>query len=130
MLKKISEERHWNLSVASAGMAAFPGLAASPEAIETAREKEFDLSGHQSQPLSKQLVMESDLILTMTRRHKEMILKKMPDLGPKVKMLSETAGEGEKDIEDPVGHPVEVYRQTLHQIEVFLEKSAGVFNPA
>jgi protein-tyrosine-phosphatase len=123
-------EKGWNLTVDSAGLAAFPGVPASPGAVEAAREKGFNLEAHQSRPLSKPLVLESGLILTMTARHKEMILRKMPDLGPKVRMLSEIAGEGEKDIADPAGQPLMAYRETLNQIEDLLDKSAGYFAQA
>ncbi len=123
----MAQEKGWGLSVFSAGLAAFPGVPAAPEAVEAAKEKGFDLEPHQSQPLSKPLVLESDLIVTMTARHKEMILKKMPDLSPKVRMLSEVAGDGERDIEDPVGQPIDAYRVTLKQIEDYLNKSAGHF---
>jgi protein-tyrosine-phosphatase len=130
LLRKMAQEKGWGLSAFSAGLAAFPGVPAAPEAVEAAKEKGFDLEPHQSQPLSKPLVLESDLIVTMTARHKEMILKKMPGLEGKVQMLSELAGAGETDIEDPVGQPIESYRETLGQIEDYLNKSAGRFAQA
>lgn len=71
--------------------------------------------------------MESDLIVTLTARQKEMILRKMPDLTPKVKMLSEIAGEGEMDIEDPIGQSLEVYRETLGKMEEYLNLSVRLF---
>jgi protein-tyrosine-phosphatase len=125
LLKKMAGEKGWNLTVSSAGIAAFPGVPASPEAVDAAREKGFSLEAHQSQPLSKPLVLESDQILTMTAKHKEMIVKKMPALASKVSMLSEIAGEGEKDIEDPAGQSLDVYREVLNQIESLLNKAAG-----
>jgi protein-tyrosine-phosphatase len=128
LLKKMAGEMGWALQASSAGIAAFPGLAAAPEAVEAAKEKGIDLSSHQSQGLSKRLVIESDLIVTMTTRHKEMILRKMPELTPKVKTLSEIAGESEKDIEDPIGHPLEIYRETLGQIEKYLNQSVRFFD--
>ncbi len=124
LLKKMAREKGWDLGVCSAGLAAFPGVPAPLEAVEAAREKGFSLEAHLSQPLSKPLVLESDLILTMTAKHKEMILKKMPALGPKVNMLSEMAGEGERDIEDPAGQPIESYRETLNQIESLLNQAS------
>ena len=130
LLNKMAGERGWDLSAGSAGLAAFAGVPAPSEAVEAARERGFSLESHQSRPLTKSLVLESDLILTMTAKHKEMILRKMPDLGPKVSMLSELAGEGQKDVEDPVGQSLQVYRETLNQIEGLLNKSAGRFAQA
>jgi len=123
LLKKIAHENQLAVEVQSAGLAAFAGVPATPEAVEASREKGFDLSTHQSQPLSKNLVMESELILTMTAKHKEMILKKMPALQEKVALLSEYAGAGTEDVEDPVGQPLEAYRQVLNQMDGYLRKS-------
>jgi len=123
LLKKMADENQLSVEVQSAGLAAFAGVPATPEAVEAAKEKGFDLSPHQSQPLSKTLVMESDLILTMTVKHKEMILKKMPALEGKATLFSEFAGDGAVDVEDPVGQPLEVYRKVLSQMEGYLKKS-------
>jgi protein-tyrosine-phosphatase len=123
LLKKMAQENQIPLEVQSAGLAAFAGVPAAPEAVEACREKGFDISKHESQPLSKTLVMESDLILTMTGKHKEMIVKKMPALETKVVLLSEFAGSGTQDVEDPVGQPLESYRETLAQMEGYLRKA-------
>ena len=123
LLKKMAQEQQLPVEVQSAGLAAFAGVPAAPEAVEACRERGVDLSTHQTQPLGKTLVVESDLILTMTDKHKEMILKKMPALGEKVSMFSEYAGAGIEDIDDPVGQPVEVYRKVLDQMQGYLTKS-------
>ena len=123
LLQKMAEENHLPLEVHSAGLAAFPGVPAAPEAVQACREMNIDISGHQSQPLSKDLVLGSDLILTMTAKHKDMIVKKMPALGPKVALFSEFAGAAPVDVEDPVGQPLEAYREVLHQMEGYLQKS-------
>ncbi|HVZ81799.1 MAG TPA: low molecular weight protein arginine phosphatase [bacterium] len=123
LLKKMAKDQGLDLEVRSAGLAAFAGLPVAPEAVEACRTKDVDISGHQTQPLGKNLVMESDLILTMTAKHKEMIVKKMPALEPKVLVLSELAGEGMTDVEDPVGQPVEAYQAALDQIEGYLLRS-------
>jgi len=123
ILKKTAQDRQVPLEVASAGLAAFPGLPPAPEAVEACGEKGMDLSGHLSRPLGKDLVLASDLILTMTAKHKEMILKKMPALEGKVEQLSKFAGDGEVDVEDPVGQPLETYRKTRDQLEALIQKS-------
>jgi protein-tyrosine-phosphatase len=123
LLKKMAQEHQITLEVQSAGLAAFAGVPPALEAVEASREKGIDISQHQSQPLSKTLVMESDVILTMTGKHKEMILRKMPALEPKVFLLSEFAGSGTEDIDDPVGQPLESYQKTLGQMEKYLQTS-------
>jgi protein-tyrosine-phosphatase len=123
LLKKAAGERQIDVEVQSAGLAAFPGLPATLEAVEVCREKRVDLSAHQSQLLGKDLVLQSDLILTMTSKHKEMILKKMPALEGKVKQFSEFVGDGVLEVEDPIGRPLEVYRQVRDQLDGFIQKS-------
>jgi len=127
LLKKAAGEEGLPLEVQSAGLAAFPGLPPAPEAVEACRERGVDISGHQTQPLGKDLAVQSDLILTMTSKHKEMILKKMPALEGKVRELSEFAGEGLRDVEDPVGQPLEAYRQVRDQLDGYIRKSLGQF---
>src|SRR5579859_8285067 len=123
LLQKMAADQQVPVEVQSAGIAAFPGVPVSPEAVEAGREKGFDLSSYQSQPLSKNLVLESDLIITMTGKHKDMILKKMPALEGKVELFSEFAGAGTEDVDDPVGQPVEAYRKVLSQMEGYLQKA-------
>jgi len=123
LLKKLAKDNQLSLEVRSAGIAAFPGVPVTPEAVQACREKSVDISAHLSQPLSKALVMESDLILTMTGKHKEMIVKKMPASEPKVALLSEFAGVGAQDVEDPVGQPIDAYRGVLGQLEGYLQKA-------
>lgn len=123
LFKKMANENQIPLEIQSAGLAAFAGVPATPEAVQACQEKGVDISNHQSQPLSKTLVMESDLILTMTGKHKEMIIKKMPTLETKVALFSEFAGVGTQDVEDPVGQPLDSYRKVLGQLEEYLRKS-------
>lgn len=127
LLRKAAEENHLTLEVQSAGLAVFSGIPAAPEAVEACREKGVDISAHQSQPLSRDLVLGCDLILTMTAKHKETILKKLPITEDKVRQLSEFAGEGEQDVEDPVGQSLEAYRRTRDQLDGFILKSLGQF---
>jgi protein-tyrosine-phosphatase len=128
VLKKLIHDNHWTLECGSAGLAAFNGVPAAQDAVEACKEKGIDLSAHQSQPLSKALVIESDLILTMTGKHKESILRKMPELESKISLLSDYAGQGIEDVEDPVGQSFEQYQKVFAQIEGYLLKAKDKFN--
>ncbi|MGH7740203.1 MAG: low molecular weight protein arginine phosphatase, partial [bacterium] len=87
LLRKAVQENHLTLEVQSAGLAVFSGIPAAAEAVEACREKGVDISAHQSQPLGKDLILGCDLILTMTGKHKETILKKLPLAEDKVRQL-------------------------------------------
>ncbi|TWT97309.1 arsenate reductase/protein-tyrosine-phosphatase family protein [Neorhodopirellula pilleata] len=104
--------------VISAGVAAGRGSGASPQSVEVMGRLGLDLTGHASQPLDDPLMLMADLVLTMTRRHRDAILAAWPDRKDRVFTLRRDGG----DITDPVGMPVDVYEQCADQIREELEK--------
>jgi protein-tyrosine phosphatase len=105
------------LLVMSAGIAAMAGGHASPEAVQVLSEQGLDLRRHESQPLSDRLVRFADLILTMTRGHREAILAQWPSAAPRTHVL----GASDGDVCDPIGGTADVYRQCAQQINAFLK---------
>jgi len=103
--------------VMSAGIAGMMGGRASAEAVEAMKELHLDLSGHESQPLTEPLVRNADLIYTMTRSHREAIVAEWPGAAERTFQLS-TDGS---DISDPIGGPLERYRECAIQIRRHLE---------
>ncbi|RKD21989.1 protein-tyrosine phosphatase [Caminicella sporogenes DSM 14501] len=117
-------EKAKDIKVLSAGTFAIPGQKASKNAIEVMKERNIDLEGHISTPLTKELVEESDLILTMTRNHKEQILNALPEVKEKVYTLKEFVEDATGfDISDPFGQDIEVYRKCADEIEEALKKA-------
>jgi protein-tyrosine phosphatase len=102
--------------VLSAGIAAAPGGRAANEAVNIMRERGLDLTQHESQPLSDRLVRYADLIITMTRGHREAILSHWPDAAPRTFTLSRNRG----DVADPIGGPADLYRKCADQIDAHL----------
>jgi protein-tyrosine phosphatase len=98
--------------VMSAGIAAMMGSRASPEAVTVMRDLGIDLSSHESQPLTEALVRHADLILTMTRSHRQAILTEWPDAADRTKLLCRDG----LDVADPVGGPADLYRRCANQI--------------
>lgn len=107
--------------VGSAGINAIPHQFASENSVEVIGEKNIDLESHRSQMLTMKLTEEYDLILTMTNSHKEVILNTAPWLDKKVFTLKEYVGLN-GDIADPFGGSVEIYRDSLNDIEDSLKK--------
>ncbi|MCC9656113.1 arsenate reductase/protein-tyrosine-phosphatase family protein [Rhodopirellula halodulae] len=107
--------------VVSAGVAAGHGSGASPQAVQVMGKRGLDLTGHASQPLEESLMSMADLVLTMTRRHREAIVAAWPDRAERVFTLRRDGG----DISDPVGMPVDVYEQCADQIVGELEGWLG-----
>ena len=113
---KIEQLDDRGVVVMSAGISAAPGSRAAAEAIQTMQERSLDLSQHESQPLSERIVRFADLIITMTRGHREAILEAWPEAEPRVHLIS----KGRGDVSDPIGGPLELYRRCADQLDEYL----------
>ena len=102
--------------VASAGIAAWGGGKASNGALEAMAEIGCDLSGHESQPVTENLVRQADIIWTMTASHRAAILSQFPEAGGRVALLS----PDRLDVIDPIGGPLATYRKCAQQIREHL----------
>ncbi len=102
--------------VFSAGVAAAAGAPASPEAVETLRQRGIALQGHESQPLSEQLARHADFLLTMTQAHRHALVEHWPEVAPRTFLLC-----GQEDVADPIGGPLEAYQRCADQIQRCLE---------
>jgi protein-tyrosine-phosphatase len=105
------------IHVSSAGTGAWEGAPASEGAYLVALEHGLDLSGHRAQLLTKELVRDAHVILTMARHHRA----RVEELGGEGRtyVLGEFAGRGgpEAEISDPFGSDLEVYRDTYEQLD-------------
>lgn len=99
--------------VQSAGLAAASGSPASPESVKLLRDRDVDLSGHASQPLTEQLLETCDHIFTMTRGHRDSILRVRPGVGDRVHVLRRDGG----DVVDPIGGGMGEYQRCEREIE-------------
>jgi protein-tyrosine phosphatase len=109
----------WDIS--SAGVCAANGYPASPGALEAMGEKGLDLSRHRSRHLSPERIEEADLLVTMTRGHRDAILAIAPESEGKVFLLKSFGiAQSPADIYDPVGEALEVYRRVRDEIDAAL----------
>ena len=109
------------LEVASAGTGAWDGAPVSEGAYLVGLERGLDLSAHRARLLTRELVEEADLILTMARHHRA----RVDELGGEghVFVLGEYAGrEGDAaEVSDPFGGDLEVYRDTCVELEALID---------
>src|SRR5438309_3067622 len=109
------------LDVASAGTGAWDGAPVSEGAYLVGLERGLDLSGHRARLLTRELVEEADLILTMARHHRA----RVDELGGegRVFVLGEYGGrEGdEAEVSDPSGGDLDVYRDTCAELEALVD---------
>lgn len=90
LFKKLTKEKGIeDIKVISAGLSAFTGDKASPNAIQVMKEMGLDLSNHRARSLEPSLINEADLILTMTQGHKLQLIDLYPQAADKTYVLKE-----------------------------------------
>lgn len=103
--------------VTSAGTSAWNGAPASDGALLVALEHGVDLSGHRARQLTRDIVVDQDVILVMGPHH----LERAEALGGEGKshLLTFYAAHGSSDraVSDPFGGDLEVYRATYDELE-------------
>lgn len=115
---KIDELEDHGVLIASAGIAAMSGGQAAEHAVEVMQSYGLDLSTHESQPLTDRVVRYADLIITMTRGHREAIINQWPESRDRVF----TIGRDQGDVSDPIGGPIESYQRCAQQLSRLIQE--------
>jgi len=122
LLEDMARKKDLDIVVRSAGVFALDGQSVSREAVQVLREEGINISHHRANMIHRDLVEESDLILTMSKSHKEALLSKYDFIEGKVFTLKEYAYGLEEDILDPFGRGIDVYRHTKEEIKDALKE--------
>lgn len=124
LLRHFAEENTaLELSIKSAGTAAFNNQTASQNAILALQELGIDLNYHRSQVVTVALVDEADWILTMTNAHKQQLLVLKPNASNKVFTLSEFTFQNiSSNISDPFGGNLATYIECRNEITEYIKK--------
>lgn len=122
MLADIGEEGS-DIEVMSAGTGAIEGQQASPQAVSAMAEEGLDLSQHRSKQITAEMIEEADLVLTMTRRHKESIISMVPAAKDKVFTLKEFAYK--EGIDDYEKRMQEINERIREKQKAFEERNRG-----
>ncbi len=109
--------------VESAGLAAWEGDSASPQAHEVLKEKGIDLTSHRARRVSQELLSEADWIIPMTSDQEKRLRVMFPEFATRIKRLGAWSAKAEDyDILDPWGGSVEVYRKSAKDIEFLIRE--------
>ncbi len=107
--------------IGSAGTHAVDGARATQEAREAMQDLGLNIDEHRSRQVSGDILADVDLVLTMTKRHKDMIKGEFPHLAQRVFTVKEFAGQVQDwDIGDPFGYGVDTYRQVARELREYL----------
>lgn len=114
-LSRIGPDSPWK--AVSAGLAAADGFAASGTAIEVMDEIGVNMRNHSSRGLTGELIDEAAIILVMTSVHAAELKQRFPKARDRVYLLgSFNKNLKEKEISDPLGSGVEIYRRIMNDI--------------
>jgi protein-tyrosine phosphatase len=88
-----------------------------PMAAELLAARGLDVSAHRAAPLAANDIKFSDLVLTMTAKHRDTVLARFPQAAGKVFTLAEYATGEPEEIADAWQQPKAVYQKALEQID-------------
>ena len=114
LAQKIASDRNMQIEALSAGLKAIPGSKVSDFSVGAMKEYNIDISSHIPTQLELNLLDEADLVVTMTKAHKEIIIKSAPQFNDKVRSFSDFTFSG--DIADPYGCDFNTYKKCSSQI--------------
>ncbi len=105
------------IRILSAGVKARTGGSASQVVKHVAKLNGFSLRGHGSDPMSRKLVKEADVILVMEQWQKDNLLERFPKAAEKIFRMMEYLWSGEpediRDIPDPTGQNTADYEEFI-----------------
>lgn len=118
-----------NVNVKSAGVYALEGGEMSENARTVLGEQGIEHQ-HVSAQVNEDDLEWADLVLTMTRAHKELILRSYPQYADNIFTLKEyVTPYTSMDVSDPFGGDVQMYRQTFEEllklVELFEQRYRG-----
>ena len=106
-----------DVQATSAGLSIVPFSLTSEHTATILKENySVDISNREAVQLTKDILREVDLVLTMTTYMKDIIINNLPEFSGKVYSLREYVGK-EGDIVDPFGGNVDVYSQTFEMLK-------------
>ena len=109
----LTTDRGLDVSVSSAGSSAIEGMRASELARDVAKSHEIDISNHRSRGLSRPLVAESDLIVTMEMRHLNAVGAIDPAALDHTYVITDFCESMDGGIPDPIGGGEADYQRTF-----------------
>lgn len=126
MAEAVQKELDSTAKVKSAGIYANDGENMHPHAEIVLQERHIDMD-HSATSVTEELLQWADIVLTMTENHKRLLANRFPTYIQKYATLIEYAKRLNREIEtrtldihDPFGESVQVYRETLAQLERYI----------
>lgn len=116
ILKYLSKKNNLDLNAKSAGIFARENGPIAINSIEVMRDFDIDISNYTSNSIDNLDFNDIDIILTMGKSHKEILIDRYPYLRKKIFLLNDYAFGIEEDIRDPFGGDLREYKSVLDEI--------------
>jgi protein-tyrosine phosphatase len=101
-------------TIVSAGLRGMTGWTADPSSVRIMQKRGIDISAHRAKNLTKQMIDEADLILTMEEQQTHSVVSRFPEANGKIMRLGQYS---DYDIADPFNRSVEFFEKTCELIE-------------
>lgn len=114
----LEKERPGQFAVISSGTSAADGFPATEHSIEASKLWKSDISSHESQSLTEELIGKADLILAMTPNHYRQLMTINPEAQSKYFLLRNFPDPDPfgAAVDDPIGQPLDYYKNTFLEI--------------
>ena len=113
----------------SSGIYAYTGDISTYEACKVMKDEyDIDLSNHRATHVRKSKIEEMDIILCMTKSHKNSLIMLYPNMKDKIFLIKEYVGL-DGDVEDPWGGTVKIYSDCAKELDYCIDlllKKEGV----
>ena len=111
---RLKKNGYSDWQVASAGTWAEIGVLAARYSVEVLADQGYDISGHRSQPIDKELLAWADLVLCLATGHVEALRAEFPNEAYKIFLLTSMSGRP-YSVHDPIGEPRPAYEQMVKE---------------
>jgi len=122
--EKIANDATGKIESISAGTDTSGGSPSLSVTVTVMSEIGIDVSAHRSQPVTRKLLEQCDVVLGMTQEHYERLQWLVPD-NVVLSTLGAYPGQpsnGQQDIEDPFGQSIDRYRHYRDRIASEIER--------
>ena len=113
---KVDQLEQMGYKILSAATLSMAGVSVSDESVVACQKRGVDISEHRSRGISERLIEESDLIFTMGKSHRNIVLGICPEAEEKCFLLA-----GDKDVPDPIGQSQAIYDKCADMIETYIK---------
>ena len=121
-LKNKFAKENISIEVRSAGTLGMGGLSPTEETLKVLMEEGISPEGYESKTLTEEFIRWADIILVMEPAHKVKVLTLVPEAEEKIYYLGQfNDNEKEVIIPDPIGKPLDFYKESLRIIKQSIE---------